>query len=116
MGNTVLDKDDDYPDFALAVAEKVKFNNALGILVCHNGVGMCIAANKLAGIRAVNTDSAKIAQEAHNDDHTNILCLPGGYIDLEKAVKIITSWLSTEYGADERYRRRVDKVGAIENK
>ena len=116
MGNVVYDKEDDYPDFAEAVAEKVKSTGSLGVLLCHNGVGVCIAANKVKGIRAVNTDSVQIAIEARKDDYVNVLCLPGAYISLDEAIKIITAWVETEYGTAERYQRRVDKVEKIENK
>jgi len=116
LGNSVYDKEDDYPDFAQAVATKVVAEDALGLLVCHNGVGMCIAANKVVGIRAVNTDSVQVASEARQDDYANVLCLAGGYIDVDKAIEIITAWANTNYGAAQRYQRRVDKVQEIEKK
>ena len=115
VGNSVYDIGDDYPDFALAVAKGVVENNSLGILLCHNGVGVCVAANKVKGIRAVNTDSPDIACESKHDDDTNVLCLPGGYIDIEQTIKIITTWLETSFGEDVRYQRRVDKIMEIEN-
>ena len=112
--NDVLDQQDDYPDFAFPVAKKVAASNGVGILLCHNGVGLNIAANKVAGARAVMTDSVTIAREARNDDHANILCLPAQHIDAAAAQDVIESFISTPYGEAERYQRRIDKITTYE--
>ncbi|MGB0757536.1 MAG: RpiB/LacA/LacB family sugar-phosphate isomerase [Patescibacteria group bacterium] len=115
-GNDVVDASDDYPDFAFPVAEKVATNNGIGILLCHNGVGMNIAANKVSGVRAVMTDSVTIVREARNDDHVNILCLPAQHIDFAVAKDVIDTFLQTPYGEAKRYQRRIDKIQAYEQK
>jgi ribose 5-phosphate isomerase B len=120
LGGTVVDlgstgdMHDDYPDFALVVAEKVSEDpSAKGILICGTGAGMAIAANKVSGIRAATADTEETARliRAHND--ANILALAGRIIAPELAQKIITTFLTTDF-AGGRHQRRVNKIIAIE--
>lgn len=117
LGAKKLNKNDDYPDFALRVAARVAGQrNNLGILVCGSGAGVCITANKVKNIRAVAVSSsaeAKLTRE-HND--ANILCLSGWNLTLAKAQKIVTVWLKTSFSHDPRHRRRVRKITLIENR
>ena len=105
----------DYPDFGRPVAEAVsqgKFDR--GILICASGIGMCIVANKIAGIRAAvchDTFSARRAR-AHND--VNILCLGEWVIGQGLMREVVTTYLSTEF-AGGRHARRVEKIRAIES-
>ncbi len=106
------DKDkDDYPDFAFEVGEKVsKEKDSLGILICGTGTGMCIAVNKVKGIRAVSAyDSygAKMSKE-HND--TNVLCLRGREFSFSKILYIIKVWLNAKFSGEERHKRRIKKI------
>ena len=81
LGNKSLDPKDDYPDFALEVAKKVAETNEKGILICATGIGMCLAANKIKGIRgAVGWDEFTVLQSREHND-ANILCLAGKVID-----------------------------------
>lgn len=114
LGNRQLDPDDDYPDYAAKVAQKVVETQGRGILICRSGVGMCIAANKVHGIRAVNAQSADIARNSREDDDTNILCLASEYIDFTAAKEIIDIWLETEFSGKERHRRRLKKIENLE--
>lgn len=117
LGNATHDPDDDYPDYAQAVAEAVAANpRSGGLLFCHNGVGVCIVANKFAGIRAVVTDSAVVARESRADDNTNVLCLGGGYVTSKSAMTIIRTWTDTAFKDADRYQRRLDKITTIESK
>jgi ribose 5-phosphate isomerase B len=104
----------DYPDFAAKVATEVQSGAfERGILVCGSGVGMCITANKFSGIRAVlawNPEIARLSRE-HND--TNILCLPGRFMDAASAEQVITIWLQTPFQGG-RHQQRVDKISALE--
>jgi ribose 5-phosphate isomerase B len=115
MGNKVLDKTDDYPDYAFRVAEKVaKEKNAVGILFCRSSEGMIIAANKVKGIRAAsvfNEKSAKLSRE-HND--ANVIALPGDWMNEKEAEKIIKTFLETKFSNEERHVRRIKKISDYE--
>ncbi len=116
LGNKKLEPNDDYPDFAYAVAKKVsEEKNSFGILACGSAAGMCIAANKVHGIRAVvvhDINEAKLTKEHNN---ANILCLSGWNLSKTNAKKIIQTWLETPFSMEERHRRRVDKIKIIES-
>lgn len=104
----------DYPDFALKGARMVAAGSMrAGILVCGTGIGMCIAANKVRGIRAAlcwNTESARLAR-GHNN--ANVLCLGGRLLKQRVAEKIADAFLSTQFSKEERHRRRVRKIDAL---
>ena len=114
VGNLKYDKTDDYPDFAKAVARRVVRNKTKGILFCHNGVGVCIAANKVRGARAVNAYSPIIAKESRIDNDTNILCLGGEHISVSQAKAIIRVWLTTRASRAARHQRRLKKIAKME--
>ena len=108
-------EEDDYPDYAFKVAEKVSRNrNSKGILICGPGTGMVIAANKIRGIRAaVGYDdySAKMARE-HND--ANILCLRGRNFSDKDNLKIVRIWLNSRFSNAKKHNRRLRKIGRYE--
>ena len=116
LGSSVLTPDDDYPQIAKQVAEKVSidFDRAKGILICGSGVGMCIAANKYPNVRAALGFSTDQAYDSRKEDDTNILCLASGHTSLEEALKIITTWLQTPFSEEERHRRRLRQIEHIE--
>jgi len=105
-----FDPTDDYPDYAISVAEKVVKNDGLGILICNSGVGMCIAANKVKGIRAVNAFNIDIAKKSRIHNDTNVLCLGQDFVEPELAKGIVRIWLETEFGSESRHLRRVKKI------
>lgn len=116
LGPYSLDPDDDYPDFAFLLGETVSNNpGSLGIIICGSGIGVCIAANKVKGIRAGYCESIKHAVKAKEDDDTNILVLDMFTFDLEKDKKIIKSWLETPFSYEERHKRRLGKIEKYEN-
>ncbi len=107
--------EDDYPDYAWPVALKVGNEpKALGILACRSGQGECIVANKAKGARAALAWNERSAEAARHDDDANVLCLPADYLSLDDAKKIVHAFLTTKFGKDERYHRRVDKVRKID--
>lgn len=114
LGNTKFEPRDDFIDYALEVAKKVKKTNGKGILTCTNGLGMCIAANKMRGIRAVNIPTKKIAIQSREHLDANILCLGSHVVSWKDARKIIKAWLDTDFFRKERYIRRIDKLRKIE--
>lgn len=103
------DKPSDYPFYAHEVAQKVKANDAKGILVCGTGIGMSIAANKIKGVRAalVHTEKDAILSRKHND--ANILVLSSD-TSTEEIQKIIKSWLSTKFSRAKRHQRRIEAL------
>jgi len=115
LGNLKFEPLDDFPDFALAVAKKVAETGGKGILFCTNGLGMCIVANKIKGIRAVVPTTKKTAQQSREHLDANVLCLGEHVISFRNVKKIIKIWLETDFFGKERYIRRLDKVKKIEN-
>lgn len=118
LGNATKDNNDDYPEFAAAVAEKVssEIETARGILICGSGVGVSVAANKFKGIRCALVGSPNQAFDARNDDNSNILALGANYLDEEAAKKIVVTWLETPFSGDDRHRRRLNEIADLETK
>lgn len=116
LGNKKLDPKDDYPIFASKVAKAVAKNkSSYGILICGSGQGMCMAANKIKGIRAALCEHEKDAYSSRRDDNCNILCLQGRGTSLEKAKKIVKLFLETEFNTKEKkYQRRINEVNKLE--
>lgn len=114
LGNIKLEPKDDFVDYASAVVKKIKKTGGKGILICTNGLGMCIVANKMRGIRAVNISSKKIAQQSREHLDSNVLCLGAHTLSFRDAKKIIKAWLETEFFKRERYIRRLDKIRKFE--
>jgi ribose 5-phosphate isomerase B len=108
---TKTDASVDYPDFAHQVATKIVGDTALrGILVCGTGVGMSIAANRHAGVRAVvcsDTYTAKLSR-SHND--ANILCIGERVLGSGLAWEIVSAWLAEPASSDERHTKRRAKI------
>ncbi|MFQ6035393.1 MAG: ribose 5-phosphate isomerase B [Sedimentisphaerales bacterium] len=104
----------DYPDSAYAVAKTVAEKEAdKGILACATGLGMCIAANKVKGIRAALCHDELSAQISRDHNDANVLCLSGDQIGEVLLRKIVEVWLNTEF-AGGRHQRRVNKITTIE--
>ncbi len=105
----------DYPDFALAVGRAV-VGGAVGrgILVCGSGVGACVAANKIAGVRAGLCHDTFSARQGVEDDNMNVLCLGARVIGPELAWELVRAFLAATFSGGERHRRRLAKVAEIE--
>ena len=106
----------DYPDFAHAVAQAVGSGNAWrGIMIDGAGIGSCIVANKVPGVRAgmAYDYSSAVNSREHND--TNVLTLGAGLIGANLARQIVKTWLTTEF-AGGRHTPRVDKIKSVEKK
>lgn len=115
-GNTALDEDDDYVDYAEAVSKEVSANEGdRGLLFCRSAAGMVMAANKISGVRAVAAFDTKSAKHSREHNNANVLALSGDWLDLEKARKIIDVWLKEPFSQEERHRRRVHKIGELEH-
>ncbi len=104
---------DDYPDFAFDIAKKVKRNkDALGILICGNGIGISIAANKVKGIRCARVVNSDDAFKAKNHNGANIIAFGG--IDINLAKEIVDIFISTKTASEERHLKRIDKIDNYE--
>ncbi len=115
LGAHQLDPQDDYPRYAEAVAQAVLDHpGALGVLSCGNAEGICIAANKFDGIRAGIGFSLKSATTMREDDHANIVCIPGRIETQDDPLAIIDAFLTTEFSGAERHERRLSQVEDIE--
>ena len=115
LGNEQLDPSDDYPDFAYRLAHNILDNEgSKGILICGTGAGMCIAANKIDGIRAALVHDEFTARDAAEHLNANIICLGGRVTDFDLAKKLVKMWLETEFSGDERHLRRFEKIQNIE--
>lgn len=121
MGHEVLDlgtnctRSCDYPDLAYKGAKAVADGVAQrGILICGSGIGMCISANKVPTIRAALCHDELSAQMSRRHNDANILCLASDVLGEELMRRIASSWLQTEFEANGRHQRRVDKIAMIE--
>jgi ribose 5-phosphate isomerase B len=105
----------DYPLFAEKVAVSVAKGEAeRGIVVCGNGIGMSIAANKIPGIRAALVTSEKAAHDTRDHNDSNVLSLAGRELPVETNLNFVKIWVETPFGGVERHRRRVDEIIRIE--
>jgi ribose 5-phosphate isomerase B len=115
VGPHHMDPEDDYPDFARAVAEAVLNGSSdAGILICSTGVGSCIAANKVPGIRAALCHDMFSARRSREHNDANVLCLGADVIGPALAQQVVSAWIESSFTGDERHRRRLDKVAGIE--
>lgn len=112
MPNSELDH---YPDFAFKLGKLVRENeNSLGILICGNGVGMSIAANKVQGIRCVRAVDSDDAFKGKNHNGANVLAI-GANLGIEKIKEIVDTFISTKPATIDRYLNRINKIIKYEN-
>lgn len=106
----------DYPDFAYTVAVKVSSGEAWrGIIIDGAGIGSCMVANKVPGVRAAMCYDHATALNSREHNNANVLTLGAGMIDTTLARQIVLTWLNTKFGGG-RHARRVDKIMDIEKK
>ncbi len=115
MGPHKYDEEDDYPDFAFPLAEKVVKEDGRGILICKNGIGVCVAANKVKEARAGIGYNLMAAETMMTDDNTNILCLASKLTSEEHSMAIVKRWLQSEFSHEPRHERRIAKIEEFEN-
>jgi len=117
VGNKIIDENDDYTDFAAPAAKMVSASlqgEAKAILICGSGAGMVITANKFNGARAVLGFSTDQVFDARRDDDINILVLAANFTPMDEAQKIVKVFIETPFSGEEKYRRRIEKIGEIE--
>lgn len=113
VGPSALDPEDDYPDFVIPMAQKVAEGAGVGVFICASGLGPCMVANKVAGIRAgtARVEKEAIGLRAHQD--ANVLGIGADYTTPEEALHLIDTFLKTPFEGD-RHQRRVDKMMKLE--
>jgi len=115
-GSIVYDKTDDYHDLTINLAQKVTATpGSKGIMICGSGVGACVAANKIKGIRACVCHDTYSAHQGVEHDNMNVLCLGGRIVGYELAFEIVGAFVRAEFSNEERHIRRLEKVLKLEN-
>src|SRR3989344_1851366 len=117
LGAHKLEPEDDYPDYAIAVAHKVAEapDENRGILLCGSGVGMDIAANRVNGIRAALSFNAAVAKQSREHEDANVLVLAADWLAPDDAGEILKTFLETPFSGEERHVRRIGKMKRIKN-
>jgi ribose 5-phosphate isomerase B len=115
LGGDGLDPNDDYPDFAQRLGMAIRDGQAdRGILICGSGVGASVAANKMKGIRSAVCHDTYSAHQGVEHDDMNVLTLGARVIGPEPAYECSVAFLAATFSGEERHRRRLAKVDAIE--
>jgi ribose 5-phosphate isomerase B len=116
FGNKRYDTNDDYPDFAIPLAQAIASGEIeRGVLVCGSGVGASIAANKVAGVRAALCHDDFTARQGVEDDDMNVLCLGGRTMGIAVAWDCVCNFIGVRFSGRDRHRRRLAKVCKLEN-
>ena len=120
LGQQVVDvgayerEEDDYPDIAAVVARKVSNREVdRGILICGTGLGMCIAANKVPGVRAAPCHDDLTAELSRRHIDLNVLCLSGDMLGERQVDRLVEVWLATDFEGG-RHTRRIEKISELE--
>jgi ribose 5-phosphate isomerase B len=118
LGAFTCDPQDDYPDFAERVGEAIRAGEAhRGILICGSGVGVCVASNKIPGIRAGMCHDTYSAHQGVEHDDMNVIVLGARIVGTSLAYELVDSFINAKFIAnEERFTRRFKKVLAIEAK
>jgi len=107
---------DDYPDFIIPLGRAVAAGKVeRGLAVCGSGVGACVCANKVKGVRACLIEDNFSARQGVEDDNLNLMCLGGRIEGVELAWDLIQTFLKSKFSGAERHVRRLGKVAALEN-
>ncbi len=117
LGPKTMEPDDDYPLLAEAMAKKItadKKNVARGLLFCGTANGVCMAANKIAGIRAGIGYNLAAAETLRTHNNANVLCLAGRVLQPDFARAIVRKFLDTSFSGEERHTRRIAQITALE--
>lgn len=123
LGHSVIDVGSfdrnpvDFPDIARALTAKLLAGEAdRGLMVCGTGVGACIAANKVAGIRAAVCHDVHSAHQAVEHDDVNVMCLGAQIVGPWLACDLVSAFLAARFSTEEEFRRRVEKLRAMEGR
>ena len=105
----------DYPDYAFSLGESVRDGHVnFGLAICGSGIGICLACNKVKGVRAAKVNNSDEARVTREDNDANILCL-SEKIDIVTAKQIVDTFLQTPFSNIERHKRRIQKIKDYED-
>ena len=104
----------DYPDKAKEIGEALRGGADRGVFVCGSGVGASVAASKIPGVRAAVCHDTYSARQGVEHDDMNVLCIGSGVVGDDLAAELVTAFLGAEFDGAERYRRRLEKIEAME--
>ncbi|MBI3999686.1 MAG: ribose 5-phosphate isomerase B [Candidatus Omnitrophica bacterium] len=106
----------DYPDYAIKAAQAVSTGKAaLGIVICHSGIGVSVSANKVKGVRAALCQTEEQAELARKHTDANVLALPAGFVTPELGKKIVLKWLNAKFEGG-RHEKRIGKIKEFEER
>jgi len=109
--------EDDYPDFVVPLARAVAGGEVdRGVAICGSGVGACVVANKVTGVRACLIHETFSARQGVEDDDLNMICLGGIVVGHALAWELVQTFLAARFSGAERHRRRLAKMAALEHK
>jgi len=115
FGATKLVEGDDYPDFVVPLARAVSGGKITrGLAICGSGVGACVAANKVSGVRAALITDSFSAHQGVEDDNMNVMCLGGRITGTALAWELVQTFLNADFKNEEKYNRRLNKIAALE--
>lgn len=116
FGAARYDPGDDYPDYVAPLARAVAAGEVeRGVAVCGSGVGACVAANKVRGVRAALITDIFSARQGVEDDAMNLICLGGRVVGPALAWELVGAFLEAGFIGGQRHRRRLEKVDQLEN-
>ena len=117
FGASGLNLEDDYPDFVVPLAKAISDGKVdRGVAICGSGVGACVVANKVAGVRASLIHETFSAHQGVEDDDMNMICLGGLVVGHAVALELVKTFLNSKFSGAERYQRRLAKVATLELK
>jgi ribose 5-phosphate isomerase B len=115
FGDVQPTSDDDYPDFVVPLARSVARGEVdRGVAICGSGVGACVIANKVPGVRACLIHESFSAHQGVEDDDMNVICLGGRVLGEALAWELVQTFLAARFSGAERHRRRLAKVAELE--
>lgn len=116
FGANELNNADDYPDYVIPLAKAVAAGEVFrGIAICGSGVGACIAANKVSGVRAALIVDYFSAHQGVEDDDMNMICLGGRVTGYASAEELVLAFLNAKFIGAERHIRRLQKIKNLKN-
>ena len=117
FGNSEPNPNDDYPDFVEPLARAVARGAVdRGVAICGSGVGACVVANKVPGVRACLIHETFSARQGVEDDDLNVICLGGLVVSHAVAWELVRTFLEARFSGAERHRRRLAKIAVLENR
>ncbi len=115
-GAPTLNPNDDYPDFVIPLATSVANGEVeRGIAICGSGIGACIAANKVRGVRAGIADNVFSARQGVEDDDMNVICIGARLVNFSLAIELVQCFLNAQFSGKPRHQRRLAKIAQLES-